>query len=149
MNVYGNPYSPRHGNWAFQYPRNKDIWIDSTPEGIDILITHSLPSAHLHLLKFDCVHLLKLLWRVQPRLHVFGHIHEGEGTERISFDRLQFAYERTVAAGGGMINLMRMVWEFAIAWFSPITEAKCLLVNPSIVGGLRDNERREPVKVII
>jgi len=92
---------------------------------------------------------LKSLWRVQPRLHVFGHIHEDTGTEWASFDRLQLAYERTVTAGGGIKNLIWMVWEFAIAWFSPSTEAKCLLVNASIVGGLQDNERREPVKVII
>ena len=64
LNVYGSPHSPRHGNWAFQYPRSKDIWIDSIPEGIDILITHSPPSAHLDLLKFGCVHLLNSLCRV-------------------------------------------------------------------------------------
>lgn len=25
LNVYGSPCSSRHGNWAFQYPRDKDV----------------------------------------------------------------------------------------------------------------------------
>lgn len=151
LNIYGSPYSPRHGNWAFQYPRNQDIWVDSVPEGIDILITHSPPNAHLDLLKLGCVHLLKSLWRVQPRLHVFGHIHESAWTEWIFFDKLQLAYERVVVAGGGFINLFWVVWEFvlALACYSHATEAKCQLVNASILGGLRDAERRTPVKVFI
>ncbi|KAJ5729944.1 uncharacterized protein N7483_004452 [Penicillium malachiteum] len=149
LNVYGSPYSTRHGNWVFQYPKSKDVWADSVPEGIDVLITHTPPNAHLDLLKFGCVQLLKSLWRVQPRPHVFGHIHEDAGTEWISFDKLQLAYEHTVADGGGVKNLLRTAWEFGMAWLSPVTESRCLLVNPSIVGGLRDDERREPVKVVI
>jgi hypothetical protein len=82
-------------------------------------------------------------------LHVFGHVHEGAGTEWLQFDELQEAYEQTVVAGGGLWNLMRTVKEFMRAFFHPATEARCLLVNPSIVGGLRDNERRRPVKVVI
>ncbi|KAJ6024655.1 hypothetical protein N7540_005452 [Penicillium herquei] len=101
LNVYGSPYSARHGNWAFQYPRNKDIWASSAPDEIDILITHGPSLAHLDLLKLGCANLLQALWRVQPRLHVFGHVHEGAGTERVSFDKLQAAYERTLEARGG------------------------------------------------
>lgn len=149
LNVYGSPYSPQHGSWAFQHPRSEDVWVNSVPEGIDVLITHGPPIAHLDLLKLGCGHLLQTLWRVQPRLHVFGHIHEGAGIESISFDKLQLAYERTVASGGGLQNLLWTIWEFGRAWFYPATKAKCLLVNPSILGGLRDTERRDPVKVII
>ena len=47
LRVYGSPYSTRHGNWAFQYPRNQDVWAGSVPDGIDVLITHSPPFAHL------------------------------------------------------------------------------------------------------
>ncbi|KAJ5719723.1 hypothetical protein N7493_007301 [Penicillium malachiteum] len=102
LNVYGSPYSPRHGNWAFQYPRIEDIWPSSMPTEVDILITHGAPFAHLDLLKLGCPHPLQALWRVRPRLHVFGHIHEGAGTEWVSFDKLQSAYERTLAARGGI-----------------------------------------------
>ncbi|KAJ5545230.1 hypothetical protein N7461_007534 [Penicillium sp. DV-2018c] len=117
-------------------------------DGIDVLVTHSPPLGHLDLL-MGCPHLLRTLWRVPPRLHVFGHVHEGAGTEMMLFNGLQEAYERTVAAPGGFLNLLLTVWELAKACFRPPVEAKCVLVNPSIVGGLRDNERRQPVKVLI
>ena len=147
--VYGSPCSARHGNWAFQYPRSKDIWSKRVPDGIDILITHGPPRGHLDLLDLGCVHLLKELCRVQPRLHVFGHIHEGAGTEWLDFSGLQAAYDRTAVAGGGLWNLMQTAAASVLACFAPSIEAKCLLVNPSIVGGLRDDTRRWPIVVEI
>ncbi|KXG47375.1 uncharacterized protein PGRI_012450 [Penicillium griseofulvum] len=149
LRVYGSPYSAHYGNWAFQYPKDQNVWDSSVPDGIDILITHSPPLAHLDLLKLGCAHLLRTLWRVKPRLHVFGHVHEGAGTDWMLFNGLQNAYERTVAARGGVKNLLSTIWEFAKAYVRPPTEAQCLLVNASIVGGLRDNERRQAIKVFI
>lgn len=149
LRIYGSPLSPRHGSWAFQYPPAQDVWAGTVPEGIDVLITHGAPCAHLDLMKMGCVHLLRELWRTRPRLHVFGHVHEGAGTEWLQFDALQDAYERTVLAGGGICNLVRMAREFARGIFRSAVEAKCLLVNPSIVGGLRDDVRRRPIQVTI
>lgn len=149
LHIYGSPYSPRHGNWAFQYPRNESFWSGKIPDNIDILITHGPPRAHLDLLKMGCVHLLKELWQVRPRLHVFGHIHEGAGMEWLQFDLLQYAYEHTVVSGGGVWNLVWTLKEFVRKQFHPPTEAKSVLVNPAIVGGLRDDERRRPIKVTI
>ncbi|KAF9885375.1 hypothetical protein FE257_012993 [Aspergillus nanangensis] len=148
LRIYGSPYSPRNGNWAFQYPRSKDAW-DDIPEGIDILITHCPPRAHLDLLNFGCVHLLRHLWRVRPRLHVFGHVHEGAGREWLQFNALQKAFEQSVISKGGLWNLMAVIKEFVYLLFYPITESKCLLVNAAIIGGLRDDKRRQPIKVII
>ncbi|KAL4890098.1 Metallo-dependent phosphatase-like protein [Aspergillus ambiguus] len=149
LRVYGSPYSAQHGNWAFQYPRSQDVWTGSIPDGVDILITHGPPRAHLDLLNLGCVHLLRALWRVRPRLHVFGHVHEGAGTEQLLFNGLQDTYERTIIAGGGLCNLASTMKRFISAVFSPAVEAKCLLVNASIVGGLRDDERRQPIRVVI
>jgi predicted phosphodiesterase len=147
--VYGSPLSLQHGNWAFQYPRAKDVWAGTVPDRVDILVTHGPPYAHLDLLNLGCVHLLHELWRVRPRVHVFGHIHEGAGTEWLQFDSLQDAYEHTIISGGRVWNLLLTIKEFFRAFFYPGVEAKCLLVNSSIVGGLRDNERRQPVKITI
>jgi hypothetical protein len=149
LRVYGSPCTPRHGNWAFQYPRNEDVWTGSVPDGIDMLITHGPTLGHLDLQKLGCANLLRTLWRVQPRLHVFGHIHEGSGTDWLLFNGLQAAYEHTVAAGGGIQNLFLTAWELVKAYLRPAVEANCLLVNASIVGGLRDDERRQPIKVFI
>lgn len=149
LRIYGRPLSPRHGDWAFQYPRNQDVWTEMIPEGIDVLVTHGPPRAHLDLLKLGCVHLLRALWRTRPWLHVFGHVHEGAGTEWLLFDSLQEAYERTVVDGGGFGNLLRTVWAFMRSLRRPAVEAKCLLVNASMVGGLRNDERRQPIMVTI
>ncbi|OQE21549.1 hypothetical protein PENFLA_c014G02390 [Penicillium flavigenum] len=149
LRIYGSPMTKRNGNWAFQYPPSLDLWTGSVSEGIDVLITHGPPRAHLDLLHLGCNHLLQELWRVRPRLHVFGHVHAGAGTEWILFDALQEAYERTVVARGGIWNLLSTIGEFVKACFNPSVEAKCLLVNAAIVGGLRDEERRQPIKVVI
>lgn len=45
-------------------------------------------------LDLGCPHLLREVWRVRPRLHVFGHCHWAYGTEPIYFDKAQMAYER-------------------------------------------------------
>lgn len=149
LRVYGSPCSPRHGNWAFQYPRSEDVWAGTVPQDIDVLVTHCPPRGHLDLLRFGCEHLLGELWRVRPRLHVFGHVHEGAGTEWLQFDGLQDAYEHTVEVGGGLFNLLRTVKEILRTFFYPAAEARCLLVNAAVVGGLRDTERRRPVRVVL
>jgi hypothetical protein len=97
----------------------------------------------------SCQHLLREVWRAQPRLHIFGHVHDGYGREWLAFDEMQNMYEKMVIAGGEMWNLLRMVSEFVKLRLRPSLEAACLLVNPSMIGGLRDTERREPIKVYI
>jgi len=150
LRIYGSPASASSGNWAFQYLRSKDIWGGTLPDdGLDILVTHGPPRGHLDLLKVGCPFLLDELWRVRPRLHVFGHVHEGAGTEWLLFDGLQAAYERTVVAGGGLWNLVRTAAVFVRSLFRSPKEAKSLLANAAIVGGLRNDKRREPVKVTI
>lgn len=149
LSVYGSPKSPKHGNWAFQYLRSEDVWAGKIPQDLDILITHGPPRAHLDLLNLGCVHLLRELWRTQPVLHVFGHVHEGYGSEWLNFDNVQQAYERVVLSRGGMFNLLRAVGEFVRNLFVPVKEARCRLVNASSVGGLRDDQRRTPFTVFI
>jgi hypothetical protein len=80
---------------------------------------------------------------------VFGHVHEGAGTEWMLFNGLQDAYERTVAAAGGY-------WESSIygvgvdqGVFLLGRGSKMFIVNPSIVGALWGNKRRQSVKVFI
>ncbi|KUI73261.1 putative rhamnogalacturonate lyase C [Cytospora mali] len=135
LRVYGSPNSCRHGNWAFQYPRSESgkTWLGKIPDDIDILITHGPPRAHLDILRLGCPALLEEVWRVRPRLHVFGHVHEGYGREWLNFDALQEAYERTIIAGG-LCNAIRVMIEFVRAMLRSKTEAKTLLVNPSMVG---------------
>ena len=64
--------------------------------------------------------------------------------EWLLFDRLQDAYEETVVAAGGVWNLPSTVKQFVKALFYQSVEAKCLCVDPSVVGEVRDTERRQP-----
>jgi Icc-related predicted phosphoesterase len=148
LNVYGSPSSPRHGNWAFQYPRERDVW-SQVPDNTDILITHAPPRAHLDLNSLGCRHLLRTLWRTHPLLHVFGHVHAGYGHERIQFDELQNAYERTILEEGGLGNLFGVIRALIQSYIRAPGQANCQLVNASQVGGLRDDEGRQPIKVFI
>ncbi|CAG9942378.1 unnamed protein product [Clonostachys rosea f. rosea IK726] len=112
LKVFGSPYSPRHGLWAFYYnapispstysdlPR---IW-DDIPLDADVVVTHT--PARTHCDETDerratgCEALRRALWRVRPRLAVCGHIHDGRGAERVTWDltsrNVAFA-ERSVA----------------------------------------------------
>ncbi|KAF4552024.1 Calcineurin-like phosphoesterase-like protein 1 [Elsinoe fawcettii] len=57
---------------------------------IDIMMTHGPPYGRLDLTlrgpKVGCPHLLAAVSQVRPRLHCFGHIHEGWGVERLFWD---------------------------------------------------------------
>ncbi|CRJ96337.1 hypothetical protein BN1708_002129 [Verticillium longisporum] len=75
----------------------------AVPADTDVLITHTPPFAHRDL-RLGCPALLAELWRVRPRLHVFGHVHFGHGREAAHYDGAQAAYESLVARRGGPLR---------------------------------------------
>ncbi|KAJ5589447.1 hypothetical protein N7537_012125 [Penicillium hordei] len=147
LRVFGSPYSPtsiRSG--AFQYPRDENVW-NKIPNNLDILITHTPPFSHLDSLE-GCWHLLHKLWKSPPRLHVFGCVCEHYGTERLCYDALQNAMEQIEVAGGGFLNLLKVVKPFLRSFSGPDMEAKTELVNACIIREESD-PHREPITVII
>lgn len=84
--VYGSPWQPEHCNMAFGLPRGaalKAKW-ECIPQHTDVLITHTPPYGIMDQAAdgtlCGCEELLTAVKeRVRPRLHVFGHIHEGHG----------------------------------------------------------------------
>ncbi|KAA8630115.1 hypothetical protein SMACR_00974 [Sordaria macrospora] len=100
LNVWGWGGVPRCGGpeHAFQYDRPDHPWTNRIPLETDILITHTPPRHHLDL-DLGCAGLLAELWRVKPKLHVFGHIHWGAGSEAVYYDECQRAYESLMARG--------------------------------------------------
>ncbi|THV01282.1 metallophosphoesterase domain-containing protein 1 [Dendrothele bispora CBS 962.96] len=165
LRIYGSPYTPKHGSWVFQYPRVHPLWYSpdknltseyqSTklwsciPPLTDILITHGPPFAHLDLDdRVGCYALLTALWRVRPRLHVFGHIHAGRGLEFVMWDRAQKAYEDVCAGRSGWGGLIRLIWwtVTACVW-QRNREDGTVLVNAAAVGGFRDDQRKGAIVV--
>lgn len=109
LNVYGAADIPACGgsDFAFQYPADKSPWRGRIPIETDILVTHTPPRFHRDL-GLGCSGLLEELWRVKPRLHVFGHIHCGRGQESLYFDECQRAYEMLMSrpARGPILDMI-------------------------------------------
>jgi Icc-related predicted phosphoesterase len=86
IKFYGSPWQPEFFNWAFNLPRGKALaekW-DMIPHDTDILITHGPPMNILDYTARDmwnvgCLDLYNKVLNIKPKLHVFGHIHEGYG----------------------------------------------------------------------
>ena len=57
---------------------------------VDVMMTHGPPLGRLDKTISDkevgCEHLLRAARRCKPRLHCFGHIHEGWGAQRVSWN---------------------------------------------------------------
>jgi Icc-related predicted phosphoesterase len=86
IKIWGSPWQPEFHNWAFNLPRGEKIkekW-DMIPVDTDILITHGPPMGKLDYVPYDninvgCEELIKRVSEIKPKIHVFGHIHEGHG----------------------------------------------------------------------
>jgi hypothetical protein len=84
LRFYGSRWTIEFYDWAFALPedRMERVW-ERIPLGIDVLVTHGPPfgrcDATRTAARAGCRHLLnRVQSRVRPRLHVFGHIHEGD-----------------------------------------------------------------------
>lgn len=87
LKVWGAPWQPEFAGWAFNLPRGPALaekWA-MIPDDTDVLVTHGPPAGILDMNlegeRCGCRDLsLRLASRsAKPRLHVFGHIHEGHG----------------------------------------------------------------------
>lgn len=96
--IFGSPYSPKHGLWAFGYDTqispttNNDLlrlW-DDIPLDTDIVVTHTPPRTHCDMaperVSTGCEALRRALWRIRPRLAICGHVHSSRGARRVSWD---------------------------------------------------------------
>jgi predicted phosphodiesterase len=116
VRIYGSPWQPEFYNWAFNLPRNgeemKARW-DAIPTNTDILVTHGPPYGYLDVpgglsIRVGCEMLRSRVDEIQPKIHVFGHIHGSHGyyfnghthffnaavlDERYSYTNLPFTFE--------------------------------------------------------
>ncbi len=86
IKVFGSPWTPKFGGWAYNADDDQliDLW-DQIPDDTQILVTHGPPYGILDKTAggqlVGCNH---LRYTIQTRLtklklHTFGHIHEGAG----------------------------------------------------------------------
>lgn len=88
VRFYGSPWQPVFLDWAFNLPRGPAlaaVWA-KIPRGVDVLITHGPPEGFgdrtAHTRRTGCADLRARVAEVEPRLHLFGHIHEDGGVWR-------------------------------------------------------------------
>jgi Icc-related predicted phosphoesterase len=147
LSVFGHPSTRKNGNWAFQHDRDADCFTNRAVDNVDILITHSPPQFHLDGsgAGWGDKFLLRELWRVKPRLHVFGHIHESHGKDRLTYDSFERHYEHARAGIAGLWSLICMALLLVQMSILPGLSRRAkqtILVNAAAVGGLNDAERR-------
>jgi len=94
VKIHGSPITPNFGRWAFMKARGEQIqqhW-HKIPSDTDILITHGPPHKILDevqdtwrggSINTGCEMLWDRVRQVEPKIHVFGHIHEGAGSAKM------------------------------------------------------------------
>lgn len=92
LKFWGSPWTPVFFDWAFNLSRGPAIaerW-GQIPSDTDVLITHGPPAGILdlvitetHSLSVGCDDLTRELERLRLKMHVFGHIHESHGKQRL------------------------------------------------------------------
>ena len=88
LKVYASPYTPFKSKMGFQYrPEVDHDWsIDTT---IDIVVTHGPPNGILDRTsskqRAGSPSLFRAIFHARPRLHCFGHIHEGWGAKFVTW----------------------------------------------------------------
>ncbi|MEJ7728952.1 MAG: metallophosphatase domain-containing protein [Polyangiaceae bacterium] len=84
VHIWGSPWQPAFGDWAFNLPRGPEIaarWA-AIPDGTEVLVTHGPPAGfgdRVHGRHEGCADLLARVCALRPRLHLYGHIHEDGG----------------------------------------------------------------------
>jgi predicted phosphodiesterase len=108
FSVYATPYTPLYSTSAFKYEVKEDrfnlqeqissedgiVSVAKTPvpdwPGVDLMITHGPPYGVLDTCKkgtnAGCENLSRALGRARPRLHCFGHVHEGYGAKILKWE---------------------------------------------------------------
>ena len=85
VNFYGSPWNLTPG-WAFGDSSFKEVW-DKIPNNTDVLMTHSPPYKILDQssrgIRYGCPNLEKVVKRIKPKYHIFGHIHKSFGETTI------------------------------------------------------------------
>ena len=88
LTVYASPYTPALGGWGFQY-RRKQGHNFSIEKEVDVVMTHGPPKGIMDYThgrdRAGCADLFAAVAHAKPRLHCFGHIHEGWGAKLVTW----------------------------------------------------------------
>lgn len=111
VKIWGSPITPTFGDWSFMKSRNKlhDLWL-SIPEDTDIVVTHGPPAGILDL-TYDragkleccgCTALKKRMLYLEPKLCLFGHLHNYE--EIVNAGQTKLTNYKTIFSNGSCVT---------------------------------------------
>lgn len=87
LTVYASPYTPSLGSWGFQY--HPDHGHNFSIHKVDVAMTHGPPKGIMDYTysgeRAGCPYLFGAISRARPRMHCFGHIHEGWGAKLVTW----------------------------------------------------------------
>ena len=111
VKFWGSPITPEFGGWSFMMKRSNTnkLW-QTIPEDTDVVITHGPPKGVLDL-SYTREHvletcgdsaLMKRINIIEPKLMLFGHIHDNE--DIVNQGTRQLANLRTVFSNGSVVK---------------------------------------------
>lgn len=157
ISVFGSPWTPRCGSWAFQYGDGEGQGPGALPASADVVLVHGPPKGHLDDGGKGCEMLLAEVKRAKPKLVVCGHIHAGRGEEWLLFDRVEEWYEAVVLGRRRWVSVVSLalcfLWRTATRAMRPAPSygqtRGTHLVNAAMVGGRGNREHRDAIVVVM
>ena len=112
IKIWGSPFTPSFGQgWAFNKKRSAlhDIWKE-IPDDVDIVIVHGPPKGILDLAyhQLNCIEfcgdeaLRKRMYLLNPKLCLFGHIHNNE--DIINAGTMKLSIGDTIYSNGSVVT---------------------------------------------
>lgn len=145
IKFYGSPWQPWFWDWAFNLSRGKEcreVW-KKIPTCTEVLITHGPPLGRGDLTsgknRAGCLDLLREVQnRIKPRVHIFGHVHEGYG---VSFDGTTLFVNAAIVTRFLFPDDPCIVIDLPINQSLPpiVVEPKCNLSSEELLEWLKQN----------
>lgn len=112
IKIWGSPYTPSFGmGWSFNKARHKlhDLWM-TIPDDSNIVIVHGPPARILDctydlsnsFYSCGCVALAKRMKQIQPKLCLFGHIHNCEDIVNAGY--IKQSDHQTIYSNGSVVT---------------------------------------------
>jgi Icc-related predicted phosphoesterase len=111
LGIYGSPWSPVFGMWAFMKQRNAEldsVWQKVPTDGsVDLLVTHTPRYGRFDVsvrgnYNVGCEMLANRINDIHPKVHVFGHIHECGGMIK---EETEVPLEGMISLNASLLNI--------------------------------------------
>lgn len=101
LKMWGSPVTPLYGGaFGLSSAADRAALYARIPDDVDVLVTHGPPYGILDGGQRGDRELLNAIWRLRPKLHVFGHIHGANGMA--SAGNTLFVNAALLGIGGGL-----------------------------------------------